>query len=360
MPKFHSLTVKEVRPETEDCVSVSFDVPAELTEEYSFKPGQYLTFKKEVAGEEIRRSYSICTAPFDNDLRVAIKRVENGKFSTYANSDLKAGDTLETMTPIGRFNTPLDPANEKHYIAFVAGSGITPVMSHMRTILSAEPKSEFTLVYGNKSTASIIFKEQIEDLKNIYMDRLRVFHVLSREANEVPILNGRIDEEKCNKMFETMIDAKSIDEAFLCGPAPLIEAGKKVLADVGLDRKQIHFELFASPLQLAEAQKMKDASAEKKEGFAAKVDLILNDVTTSFTMDSQEDNILDAAMKHGADVPYACKGGVCATCRAKVDKGEVDMDINYSLEPDELERGFVLTCQSHPKTEHVVINFDEA
>lgn len=360
MPKFHPLTVSDVRRETEDTVSVAFDVPAELAAEYQFKQGQYLTFKKEINGEEVRRSYSICRSPLDNELRVAIKKVEGGLFSTYANESIAAGDVLETMTPMGRFYTTLDPANEKHYVAFVAGSGITPVMAHMRTIFQVEPKSSFTLVYGNKSTSSIIFKEEIEDLKNEYMDRLTVYNILSREDNEIPLFVGRIDGEKCTSLMKYFIQPDTIDEVFICGPAPMIDAVKAKCEEVGLDRKQVHFELFASPQQLAQNKETITKVERETSGFQANVKIILDGVTTEFMMDSQSENILDAAMKRGADLPFACKGGVCATCRAKIDKGTVKMDINYGLEPDELERGFVLTCQAHPTSEEVVVNFDEA
>lgn len=359
MPKFHSLKVRDVKRETEDAVSVSFEVPQELQDDYQFTQGQYLTLKTDIDGEEVRRSYSICRSPLDNDLRVAIKKVEGGKFSTYANDRLEVGDALDVMTPLGRFYTPIDPDNEKHYVAFVAGSGITPVMAHMRTILAMEPKSEFTLVYGNKATSSIIFKEEIEDLKNEYMERLRVFHVLSREQNEVPLLFGRIDNDKCQLFLKYFIDPSTIDEVFICGPAPMIESVRAVLNEAEIDRKKVHFELFASPQQLAE-RKGEQPKREKKEGFEAEVQIILDGVGTDFTMDSEDSNILDSALKHGADLPFACKGGVCATCRAKLEEGEVEMDVNYSLEPDELERGFILTCQAHPKTKKVVVNFDEA
>ncbi|MEQ9187922.1 MAG: 1,2-phenylacetyl-CoA epoxidase subunit PaaE [Cryomorphaceae bacterium] len=359
MPKFHSLKVSDVRRETEDSVSVAFEVPEALKDDYSFIQGQYLTIKKELGGEEIRRSYSICRSPLDNDLRVAIKKVDGGLFSTYANDQLAIGEALDVMTPLGRFYTSIDAENEKNYIAFAAGSGITPIMAHMRTVLAMEPKSEFTLIYGNKSTSSIMFKEEIDDLKNEYMDRLKVYHVLSREQNEFPLLCGRIDEEKCNAFMKYFIETDAIDEVFVCGPAPLIESVRKVMNEAGIDRKKVHFELFASPQQLAEREGFVQPKREKKEGFQAKVEIILDGVVTDFIMDSEDSNILDAALKNGADLPFACKGGVCATCRAKLDSGEVEMEVNYSLEPDELERGFILTCQSHPTTEKVLVNFDE-
>ena len=358
MPTFHPLRVRDIRQETEDTVSVSFEVPIDLKEDYKFIQGQYLTFKKDLNGDETRRSYSICTSPLDDDLRVAIKTVEGGLFSTFANSTLQIGDTLNVMTPLGRFYTPLDSTNGKSYLAFAAGSGITPIMAHIKTVLASEHKSEFTLVYGNKSTQSIIFREELEDLKNEHMDRLRVFHVLSREASEFPFLQGHIDGEKCDMFFKHLIDIENTDEAFICGPAPMIDAVRESLQNAGLERKQIHFEFFASPQQLAER---KGTQVKKADGpsIQAHVKIILDGLTMEFDMESSQTNILDAALENGADLPYACKGGVCATCRAKIDEGEVEMDVNYSLEPDEVERGFVLTCQSHPKTKNVVVNFDE-
>lgn len=358
MPKFHSLIVKDIKRETDDAVSVSLEVPEDLKDDYSFTQGQYLTFKKEIGGEEVRRSYSICRSPSDDDLRVAVKKVEGGRFSTYANEQLEVGEELEVMTPLGRFYTEVNSDNEKRYVAFAAGSGITPIMSHMRTILEVEPKSEFTLIYSNKFISSIIFKEEIEDLKNEYMDRLRVFHVLSREASDVPLLHGRIDQEKCDTFLKYFIDPSTIDDVFICGPAPMVDSVKESLLAAEVDKKNIHFELFASPQQLAE-RKGED-KVEKFEGVAAKVKIILDGVETEFNMASTSENVLDTALKHGADLPFACKGGVCATCRAKLEKGEVHMDINYSLEPDDLARGFILTCQSHPKTDEIVVNFDEA
>ena len=251
----------------------------------------------------------------------------------------------------------INPENEKHYVAFAAGSGITPVMAHMKTVLAKEPKSEFTLIYGNKNTGSIIFREEIEDLKNVYMERLRVFHVLSREANEYPFLQGHINGEKCDTFFKYFIQPEGIDEVFICGPAPMIDAVRDAMESAGVDRKNVHFELFASPQQLAERKGEKVHTG--RENIKAKVTIILDGMATEFDMQSEDTNILDVALKNGADLPFACKGGVCATCRAKLDSGEVAMDVNYSLEPDEVERGFILTCQAHPTTEEVTVNFDE-
>lgn len=360
MPSFHKLRVREVRRETDDCVSVSFAVPEELKDAYAFTHGQYLTFKLNVDGKQVRRSYSICSSPLENDLRVAVKMVKGGAFSTFANETLKAGDELEVMTPMGRFFTELSPDHQKNYVAFAAGSGITPVMSIMKTVLQTEPQSSFTLVYGNKNTASIIFKEEIDGLKNKYMNRLRVFHVLSREESEVDILHGRIDNERCQELLKCFIDAKAIDEAFLCGPAPMIEAVRSELESAGVEKQKIHFELFASPQQLAQKSPAQAEDKPQVKGFESSVKIVLDGTAMEFTVDSEGENILDAALRNGADLPYACKGGVCATCRARLEEGEVRMDLNYSLEPDELERGFILTCQSHPKTKKVTVNFDVA
>lgn len=359
MAKFHPLTVAQVRRETDECVSILLHVPAELKEEYTFIQGQYLTFKWHHQGEEIRRNYSICRAPGDHELRVAVKKVPGGAFSTYANEQLKAGDTLEVMTPMGRFNCQLDGKNDKSYVAFAAGSGITPIMAHIRAVLQAEPQSRFTLIYGNKTTSSIIFREELEDLKNQHLGRFSLFHILSREAVEFPFLQGHIDAAKVDFFLKHFIPAADIDEAFVCGPAPLIEAVRTALSNAGLDRKQLHFELFASP-QLQADSAAKRSAEKHTDGFAAAVTVMLDGVATHFTMGANDESILDAAMRHGADVPYACKGGVCATCRAHLSQGEVEMEVNYSLEHDELERGFILTCQSRPRSATVVVNFDEA
>ncbi|MFZ6052167.1 1,2-phenylacetyl-CoA epoxidase subunit PaaE [Halocola ammonii] len=359
MPKFHSLRVSEVRPETNDTVSVAFEVPHELQDEYRFVQGQNLTLRTDIDGEDVRRSYSICSGVDDGELRVAIKKVEGGKFSTFANEKLQPGDELQVMTPSGKFYTELDPKNEKHYVAFAAGSGITPIMSIIKTTLAKEPNSEFTLVYNNRNTKSIIFREQLEDLKDENLGRLRIFHVLSREPSQVKLYHGRIDEEKCNHICSTVLDLDTVDEVFLCGPEPMIKTVAASLEDKGLDKKKIHFELFTSPLaNLGERKRRKETKPEYK-GKVSKAEIILNGVTYNFDVPFDGESILDIAHENGADLPFSCKGGVCCTCRAKLEKGEVDMDVNYALEPEEVERGFILTCQSHPITEEITVNFDE-
>lgn len=357
-PKFYPLKVKEVRAETADCVSVALEVPEDLWDAFQFTPGQYLTFRMHMDDAEVRRSYSICASPKDNELRVAIKKVDGGKFSSFANAGLKAGDLLDVMTPMGKFTPKKTEVAQKKYLAFAAGSGITPIMSIMKTVLQDEPGSEFTLVYGNKGKNTIIFREAIEALKNKYMQRLRVYHVLSREMMDVELFNGRIDAAKCREFCDTLIDIKNIDEVFICGPEEMILSLRAELVEMGLPSGNIHIELFASPDQpKATHQKwVKEHAAD--DALMSKVTITLDGTTFQMDLAYNGDSILDAALKQGADLPYACKGGVCCTCRAKVTKGEVDMEVNYALEPDEIEKGFVLTCQSHPKTPTVTIDFD--
>lgn len=358
MSRFYPLKVKEVRPETADCVSVALEVPDELKETFRFAPGQYLTFKKHMNDAELRRSYSICCSPNDNELRVAIKKVEQGKFSGFANLELKKGDVLDVMPPMGKFSPRASEKTHKHYLAFAAGSGITPVMSIMRSVLENEPNSEFTLVYGNKNRNTIIFREAIEGIKNKYMQRMRVYHILSREIMDVPLFNGRIDATKVQDLTKSLINIHGIDEAFICGPEEMLLSVRQQLIDMGMPTEKIHIELFSSPDQpkVNHEKWVKDHASDG--GPVSKVSVRLDGVTFDMELGYNSDSILDAALKHGADLPYACKGGVCSTCRAKVVEGEVDMEVNYALEKDEVRNGFVLTCQSHPKTERVVIDFD--
>lgn len=355
MLHFHPLTVKEVRQETADTVSVAFQIPDALKESFSYKPGQYLTIKAIINGEEQRRSYSLCSSPLDNEWRVAVKKVPNGIFSTYANEQLKTGDVLEVMPPLGHFTTEVNDANKKEYIGFAAGSGITPIISIIKTVLHTEPQSRFTLVYGNKNRHSIIFKEIIEGLKNKYIDRFRVIHVLSREVTDANINSGRIDANKCNELF-TMFANINADEFFICGPESMIFCVKNFLEAKGVDSKKIHFELFTSPGQ----KKQTNVSNTQIQDDApkSKVTIKLDGRSFDFELAYEGENVLDAALRQGADLPYSCKGGVCCSCRAKLVEGEVDMDVNYALEADEVKAGFILTCQAHPKTPSVVIDYD--
>ena len=353
--RFYDLAVKEVRSETADCVSVALDVPPALRDTFHFTPGQYLTFRKIINGVELRRSYSICASPAQNELRVAIKKVREGKFSTWANDDLKKGEVLEVMPPMGKFSAK---GLGKNYLTFASGSGITPILSIMRHLLESEAGCSFTLVYGNRNRNTIIFREEIEGLKNKYMQRLSVYHVLSREVMDVPLFNGRIDAVKCAQFCNTLIDIRTVDEAFLCGPEEMILSVRDKLMNLGMPQPAVHLELFSSPDQpKVQHQKWAEEHAEET-GPVSKVSVRLDGVTFELDLAYNGDNILDAALKHGADLPYACKGGVCSTCRAKVTEGAVEMEVNYALEPDEVAKGYVLTCQSHPKTDRVVVDFD--
>lgn len=356
--KFYPLKVKDVRPETADCVSVSLEIPDGLSELFRFAPGQYLTFRRHFNNAEVRRSYSICSSPRDGELRVAIKKVEEGKFSTYAHSELKAGDVLDVMPPMGNFTSKKITAKHKEYLAFAAGSGITPILSIMKSVLEGEPDSNFTLVYGNRGKSSIIFREAIEALKNKYMLRLRVYHVLSREYVDIPLFSGRIDAAKCAEFCKTLIDLEHTDEAFICGPEEMILSVRQQLIDLGMPSSHVHIELFTSPDQPKTSHERWVSSHKNETGPMSKVSITLDGTTFNMELGFNGDSILDAALRSGADLPYACKGGVCCTCRAKVVEGEVEMEVNYGLEHDELEKGFVLTCQSHPRTERVVIDFD--
>ncbi len=356
--KFHSLLVKDVRKETAECCSILFDVPTALQSDYQFVQGQYLTLKTKINQEEVRRSYSICSSPLDNELRVAVKHIQGGLFSTFANHDLKSGDHLEVMTPTGNFYTELAIEHEKNYMAFAAGSGITPILSILKTILLTEPNSTFTLFYGNKNTGSIIFREAIEALKNKFMQRLKVYYFMTRESLDAPLMNGRIDAAKCEQIFDKLIDIKSIDHCFSCGPESMIFAVRDSLLERGFDAQKIHFELFTSPLAKLGSTKKRLVKEEDK-GKICKVTIQLDGLAFDFDLPFGTDNLLDAALKHGADLPYACKGGVCCTCKAKLQEGRVDMQVNYALEPEQVEAGFILTCQAFPTTESVLVDFDE-
>ena len=353
---FHPLKIKEVRKETADCVSVQFDIPSNLSEAFQFRQGQSLTMRAMINNEEVRRTYSICSSPMDNEWRVAIKKQEGGLFSSFANEKLKMGDELEVMEPVGKFYTELNPSHKKKYLAFAAGSGITPVISIIKTTLTTELHSHFTLVYGNRSRPSIIFFEELEGLKNKFMDRFNLIHVLSRERTDAPVNYGRINMDKLNELSK-LIDYSSMDDTFICGPEEMIFSAKKFLEQTGIDPKKIHFELFTT----SETKKVerKTRKAEADPGAKSRITVKLDGRSFDFDIPlNSETAILDAALKQGADLPYACKGGMCCTCKARLLEGEVEMDVHWGLEEEEIEKGFILTCQSHPKTEKVVVDFD--
>jgi ring-1,2-phenylacetyl-CoA epoxidase subunit PaaE len=351
---FYSLAVKEVKQETADCVSVELDVPETLLHIFSFQPGQNIVIKKDIDGEEVRRTYSICAAPYENKLRIAIKRVEGGLFSNFANNNLKAGDTVDVMAPAGRFNTPLSSVHSKNYVAFVAGSGITPVVSILKAVLKEEPNSRFTLVYGNQNRQSIIFFEELEALKNKYISRFTLINVLSREKTDTPIHFGRIDTQKMN-VLSTLIDYTITDEFFICGPEEMIFSIRDYLTEKGIDKKKLHFELFTSTNKVKKIDPLNKITSDRMSYITITADGSSKDIAIPFNSDL---TILDAALLNGADLPYACKGGMCCTCKAKLIEGKVQMDVHWGLEEDEIANGFVLTCQAHPLTEKVVVDFD--
>jgi len=357
---FHQLTIADIRKETPDCISIAFTIPEALKTTYRFKQGQNLTLRTVMNGEEVRRSYSICSSPKENELRVAIKKAPYGKFSEWANNTLKPGDVLEVMPPTGTFYTELNPGHQKKYLAFAAGSGITPVLSIIKTTLCIEPNSHFTLVYGNQNRGSIIFKEQLEALKNQYMNRLAIHFILSREQTETEIYNGRIDDNKLNQLSQKLINVAGMDDIFICGPEQMIFTVQHWLQQQGIDKKKVHFELFTTPGQQSATGNRQSAVA-KENGAAlkkSKVTVKLDGIAFDFDLPFDGETVLEAALKQGADLPFSCKGGVCSTCKAKLLAGKVDMDTNYALEQEEVEQGYILTCQSHPRTEKVVIDFD--
>jgi ring-1,2-phenylacetyl-CoA epoxidase subunit PaaE len=358
MSALHNIKVKKVIKETADCVSVSFDIPQGLQPKFQYQSGQYLALETIINGEKVRRSYSLCSAPHESEWKVAIKKVEGGKFSTYANEELTDNEELSVMEPTGSFALVPDSDAANHYVAFGAGSGITPILSMIKTVMHDEPKSRFTLFYGNRNFDTIIFREEIEDLKNIYLDRLSVHHILSKEKLGSPLFLGRIDAQKCEKFAKVFFDPTAVAGFYLCGPAQMIFGVKDQLIADGVDADKINFELFnTGDIPVAEKKVEEETYDSEAE---SKVTIILDGESFDMPLEYGGNNILDAALAAGADLPYACKGGVCSTCKAQVTNGEATMDINYALEPDEVEKGFILTCQAHPRTSEITVNFDEA
>jgi ring-1,2-phenylacetyl-CoA epoxidase subunit PaaE len=356
MSKFRELRIASVRPETRDAIVVTFDVPETLAEQYHYAPGQHLTLRTTIDGEDIRRSYSICSAVQDRRLRIAIKRIPGGLFSNWANNLLQPGRAVEVMPPSGHFNVPLSPENKRHYLAVAAGSGITPILSIVKTTLLTEPQSRVTLVYGNRSSSSVIFKEEIEDLKDLYRERLNLVFVLSREQQDIELFNGRIDRTKCDQLLTRWIDPSDIDYAFICGPHGMMEDVSASLQAHGLPAARIKTELFATSLPKVQRPPTTHHVVGQDE---CEVTVIQDGRTRQFTMKKNVESVLDAGLSQGLELPYSCKGGVCSTCRCKVVGGEVDMDANFALEDYEIARGFRLMCQSYPVTDKLVIDFDQ-
>jgi ring-1,2-phenylacetyl-CoA epoxidase subunit PaaE len=349
---FHPLQVSEIRRETDDTVSLALDVPAELADAFRFAPGQFLTFRVAgLDGAPVNRSYSICSAIDDGELRVVVKRLAGGVFGERAHTAMAVGDTLDTLPPLGRFTVPIDPEHRKAYLFIAAGSGIAPVMSLLRTLLAAEPHSRFTLVYGNRGSGSVIFGDVLHDLKDRYLDRLQVIHIFSREDRSTPLLNGRITADKLRALGKELIDISSYDEAFSCGPEPMTLDVRDALIELGIAADHVHLELYGSHVQ-----RVVHAASHRDED-AVKLDIVSGGMRR--TIDGhRDDTVLDSASAAGLEVPFSCTGGVCATCRARVIDGSVEMAVNYALQPWELDAGFVLTCQSRPTSATLTVDYD--
>ncbi len=358
MARFHSLDVVDVRRETRDAVVVTLKPRDEDAALFDFTQGQYLTFRRSFDDDELRRSYSICAGKDEGHLQVGIKRVDGGAFSTWANEELKPGSTIEAMPPMGRFFTPIEPEAARTYLGFAGGSGITPLLSIIKTVLAAEPRSTFTLVYANRQISSIMFREDLEDLKNRYLGRLSVLHVLETEAQEIELFTGRVDAAKCAALFRAWIDIASVDTAFICGPEPMMLAIAAALKEHGLSDAQIKFELFASG-QPGRARQRAVSTAAATSNSTTEATVTLDGTTRSFRMPKEGTSLLDAAIGNHLDAPYACKAGVCSTCRARVLEGEVEMAVNHALEDYEVRQGYVLTCQCFPLSDKLVVTYDQ-
>lgn len=356
-PQFHLLRIVEVRRETPDSVSIAFTIPNALRDAYRFVHGQHVTVRRTIGGEEVRRSYSICSGVDEGDFRIAVRKQEGGVFSGFANERLKPGDLLEVMTPTGHFTAPLDPGAARTYLGIAAGSGITPILSIIKSVLVREPESRFFLIYGNRTTQSIMFRETLEELKDRFLARLSVTHVLSREAQDADALSGRIDDEKLGLFLRSIVPVECVEHAFVCGPGSMIEAAQLSLAKFGMPRDRIHVERFsvdgAAPPKRAPAP---SKTAERR--IVAEAEAVMDGIRHRFPI-AAEETVIDAALGAGLELPYSCRGGMCCTCRARLVEGKVAMDVNYSLEPWELAAGYVLTCQSRPQTPRLVLDYDQ-
>ncbi len=355
MARFHTLTVTDVHKTIRDAVVLTL---APMGGDFDFVQGQYLTFRRDFDGEELRRSYSICAGKDEGILQVGIKRVDGGTFSTWVNENIKVGDQMEAMQPMGSFHTATSENDGKSYLAFAGGSGITPILSILKTVLTREPNSEFTLVYANRGVSSIMFREELEDLKNLYLGRLTIIHILETDSQDIDLFTGRVDVEKCALLFKHWIDIKSVDMAYICGPEPMMLTISKSLKDHGLDDNQIKLELFASGQPGRAKRKAKSVDAASHTG-TTKATIIMDGSTRSFTMPKDGVTLLEAAIENNIDAPFACRAGVCASCRAKLLEGEVEMVANHALEDYEVEQGYILTCQCYPMSDKIVVDYDQ-
>lgn len=353
---FYNLVVSKIIAQTKDCVTISFDIPAHLKEIFQYKSGQYLTVRQMIKGEDIRRSYSICTSPNEKDLSIAVKKIKDGRFSTFANETLKEGDILDVMPPTGNFT--VDHSKNKSFVFFAAGSGITPIISHVKYSLVNDKCATVTLIYGNKNFESVIFREELEALKNKFIDRFSIHHIFSREKIGIPLMYGRMGKEKCLTMSKTLFSPEDTDAFMICGPNDMIFSVKEALEEIGVPPDKIHFELFNTDGLKKSSKATTDipqTDAQKESNITVQMD---GDIF-EFSLEYIGQNLLDAAIANGADLPFSCKGGVCSTCKAKITEGKVEMDVNYALEPDEIKAGYVLLCQAHPRTPKVYVDYDQ-
>jgi ring-1,2-phenylacetyl-CoA epoxidase subunit PaaE len=353
---FHKLAITEVIPETADAKSIRFAVPDELRESFFFKPGQHLTLKAEVAGEDVRRNYSLCVAPHEGQLKVTVKRIAGGAFSNWANDTLRPGDVMEVMPPHGSFTWEFDPAARKLYVGFAGGSGITPILSLLKTALDVEPRSRFTLLYGNRDSQSVIFLEELARLKNRFLERLQVHHFLAEEAEDIELFNGLLDRTKCDDILARLVDPKEVDAFFICGPGPMMDAAEAAIEAHGVPHERILVERFTAGRPSAALAAQMQALGSQAQGLSMLVTLDGRKRRVQF--DAAAGNILDSARAAGLPAPFACKAGVCATCRARVISGDVQMAARYGLSDTEVAAGYVLTCQSVPRNEGVELDYD--
>lgn len=356
MSRFHPLAVARVEPQTRDAVAITFAVPDALRDTFRYEPGQHLTLKATIDGVDVRRSYSICSGRDEKTLRIAIKRAQGGVFSTWAHAALKAGDTLEVMPPLGHFALPLDPAARHHYVGFAAGSGITPLLSIVKTTLEGEPHAHVTLFYGNRASGTVMFRDELADLKDRFLDRFNLVHVLSREAQDIDLLHGRIDRARAGALLDRWVPLAEVDAVYVCGPEGMMADAAAALRERGYPDAKVRIERFASSIPKHEHQVARMPPAGRTE---TEVTVVIDGIRKHYTLDRTRENLLEAALANGIELPYSCKGGVCSTCRCRLVEGEVDMDVNFALEDYEVARGFVLACQSYPATDKVVVDFDQ-
>ncbi|MDP9602459.1 UNVERIFIED_ORG: ring-1,2-phenylacetyl-CoA epoxidase subunit PaaE [Variovorax paradoxus] len=356
---FHPLRVKAIEPDTHEAVIVSFEVPADLQQVFGFTQGQYLTLRHDIDGQDLRRSYSICAGLDDGELRVGVRKVRGGVFSNWINASLKPGDTLQVMAPQGRFFVPIEPTSARHHVGIAGGSGITPILSIMKTVLAREPQSRFTLIYGNRQLQSTMFKEEIEDLKNRYMTRLVLQHVFSDEHTDSPLGFGVMNREKIGEFLSSVVPAADIDHVYVCGPFQMNDEAEAALLAAGVPEDRIHIERFGVALPSATQVGAVVHEAQPGDAKQSRITIVRDGLQREITFTEGQPSILDAASAAGLEVPFSCTSGVCGTCRAKCVDGEVRMERNFALDKNEVAAGFVLTCQAHPLTERVTLSFDE-